>query len=146
VSYAGEFTLLKGIAYPLTVEAPWTAVVGLAGIAAAFFAPTYSQRRLEQRREKREYRRAKALVLAELAEVVETLETLSEPFTRVLADPGWQVVDQVIHVVVDEKVVVRHRFSSRGRGEVYDVIAGDHLLRSAVSRLQGPTDRHSAGD
>jgi hypothetical protein len=78
VSYAGEFTLLKGIAYPLTVEAPWTAVVGLAGIAAAFFAPTYSQRRLEQRREKREYRRAKALVLAELAEVVETLETLSE--------------------------------------------------------------------
>ncbi len=43
-----------------------TAAVGIAGIAAAFFAPVWTQRKLEQRRET-DFRRASRLVTAELS-------------------------------------------------------------------------------
>jgi hypothetical protein len=40
--------------------------VGIAGIAAAFFAPPWTQRKIERRHEDREFRGAKRLVLHEL--------------------------------------------------------------------------------
>jgi hypothetical protein len=42
-----------------------TTILGLAGIAAAFFAPSWVQTRLERRREKRDFRRATRLVAHE---------------------------------------------------------------------------------
>jgi hypothetical protein len=44
-----------------------TGAIGLAGIVATFFAPTWSQRKLEQRRERRVFRTAQRLVLDEMA-------------------------------------------------------------------------------
>jgi hypothetical protein len=43
-----------------------TSVVGLGGIAAAFFAPTWSQMKIERRREARDFRKAQRLVADEL--------------------------------------------------------------------------------
>jgi hypothetical protein len=42
------------------------AVLGLAGIVATFFAPTWTTTKLERRREKREFRRASRLIASEL--------------------------------------------------------------------------------
>src|SRR5437764_8519104 len=53
-----EWTALAGVIA--------TGVVGLAGIAAAFFAPAWSQERLERRRELRDFRSARRLVAQEL--------------------------------------------------------------------------------
>lgn len=44
----------------------WTAALGICGILAAFFAPTWTQRKIEQRREIRDFRRATRLVAFEL--------------------------------------------------------------------------------
>lgn len=44
----------------------WTAVLGLAGIAAAFFAPAWSQRAIGRRLERRRFRGASRLVADEL--------------------------------------------------------------------------------
>jgi hypothetical protein len=44
----------------------WTGLIGLAGIIATFFAPTWSQKRLAERQEAREFRRARRLVHFEL--------------------------------------------------------------------------------
>lgn len=43
-----------------------TGIVGVAGIVATFFAPTWTQTKLEQRRERRSFRRATRLVAHEL--------------------------------------------------------------------------------
>jgi type II secretory pathway pseudopilin PulG len=43
-----------------------TAVVAVAGIAATFFAPSWSERTIERRREARDFRAAKRLVALEL--------------------------------------------------------------------------------
>jgi hypothetical protein len=51
-----------------------TAAVGIAGIAATFFAPAHAQERLDERREKRELRVAKRLVLVEIEETLERID------------------------------------------------------------------------
>jgi hypothetical protein len=61
----------------------WTAVVGVAGIAAAFFAPTYAERVIEGRRQAREFRRAKRLVSHELGVLAQSLKTIAK------ADPEY---------------------------------------------------------
>jgi hypothetical protein len=43
-----------------------TAVVGIAGIIATFFAPARAQKQVERRREARDFRRATRLVAQEL--------------------------------------------------------------------------------
>lgn len=65
---------------PVTV----TGVLGLAGIAAAFFAPTWTQRQLEQRRERREFRQAKRLVSQELRRLAAELQTVQRSDPSVL--------------------------------------------------------------
>ena len=53
-----------------------TGTLGLAGIVATFFAPTWSQTKLERRREAREFRRARRLVDAELEHAATVLQML----------------------------------------------------------------------
>ena len=52
-----------------------TGVLGLAGIVGTFLAPTWSQRRLEQRRETRELRTAQRLVASDLEVIASSLES-----------------------------------------------------------------------
>src|SRR5688500_5451082 len=52
-----------------------TAVVGLAGILAAFLAPTWSTKEIERREERREFRAAQRLVVDELAAVALSLKS-----------------------------------------------------------------------
>lgn len=58
----------------LTSGVFWTAVVGLAGITAAFFAPAWSQRHLSRRGEARAFRQMKRLVVYELTRNREDLD------------------------------------------------------------------------
>jgi hypothetical protein len=44
----------------------WTALLGVTGILATFFAPTWNQGRIERRRDRRDFRRAKRLIIYEL--------------------------------------------------------------------------------
>jgi hypothetical protein len=44
----------------------WTALVGLAGIVAAFFAPPFAQRKIQRRKEEQEFRVARRIVSEEL--------------------------------------------------------------------------------
>jgi hypothetical protein len=94
------------------MEVFWTAAVGIAGITAAFFAPTWSSRRIEQRREQRDFRRARRLVANELALAVEGLSFVLEgariPLTDHLSDPiflptaAWKSERTVLATLLDE--------------------------------------------
>jgi hypothetical protein len=55
-----------GVHPPAGLAVFWTAIVGLAGIVAAFFAPPWAQRRIQRRKEERQFRVARRLVSEEL--------------------------------------------------------------------------------
>lgn len=54
-----------------------TALLGLAGILAAFFAPTWTERKIAQRREDKELRQARRLVAQELQQLASDLLTIA---------------------------------------------------------------------
>ena len=90
----------------------WTAAVGIAGIAAAFFAPPWTSRRIEQRRERRDFRRARRRVANELAVGAEGLSFVVDsaeiPRTEHLSDPrflptaAWESEQTVLATFLDE--------------------------------------------
>jgi hypothetical protein len=59
-----------------------TALVGLAGIAATFFAPSWAQTKLDRRRENREFRRASRLVWHEVRKNRTTAGVFKEAVER----------------------------------------------------------------
>src|SRR5512132_2846545 len=95
------------------MEVFWTAAVGIAGIAAAFFAPNWTSRRIEQRRERRDFRRARRLVANELALAAEGLSFVLEvariPLTDQLSDPiflptaAWRSEGTVLATLLDDE-------------------------------------------
>jgi hypothetical protein len=56
----------------------WTALVGLAGIAAAFFAPPWTERLIAKRRDAADFRQARRLVAQELYNLMMELRSLAE--------------------------------------------------------------------
>jgi hypothetical protein len=56
----------------------WTALLGIAGIVAAFFAPPWTARRIERRRESRDFRRSTRLVADDMQGAAEVLRFMGE--------------------------------------------------------------------
>jgi hypothetical protein len=55
-----------------------TGIVALAGIVATFFAPSYSENKISQRRALRDFRTARRLIAAELGTLRHQLDALAE--------------------------------------------------------------------
>ncbi len=73
-----------------------TALVGVAGIAATFFAPSWTERAIERRRENRSFRVAKRLVSHELHRLAIDLDAVAKQpvkfapdLARFLDTPEW---------------------------------------------------------
>jgi hypothetical protein len=64
-----------------------TTVVGLAGIGAAFFAPTWTNQKAEQRRKRSEFRTARRLVSDELARILAELRAIAQVAQLVEGEP-----------------------------------------------------------
>jgi hypothetical protein len=105
----GSREVLPGSSYPTALQrasnvdaATWgiisTAALGLAGIVATFFAPTWTERKMERRRERRELRTAQPSVAGEMrllaldlrafAEQTASAKTVLEE-TNSLGAPEW---------------------------------------------------------
>jgi hypothetical protein len=67
-----------------------TGAVGIAGIGAAFLAPTWSERRREWRQQRRSLRTSRRLVVEEMGALVVALEATAEAG---IAPPGEAVAD-----------------------------------------------------
>jgi hypothetical protein len=81
----------------------WTALLGLAGIAAAFFAPPWTERRIARRRDAADFRQARRLVAQELYNLMIELRSLAEvkyqwPPENVgfLRTPAWDAYGPVL--------------------------------------------------
>ena len=55
----------------------WTALLGFAGIAAAFFAPPWTERRIARRRDTADFRQARRLVAHELYKLMIDLRSIA---------------------------------------------------------------------
>lgn len=98
-----------------------TGAIGLAGIVATFFAPTWSQRRIEQRRERRVFRTAQRLVSAEMA----LLEGDADALITVLESgaPYHAKAAATPHFVVSEWPAHRETLSASLPDDVWAVVA-----------------------
>lgn len=65
----------------LTSGVFWTGLIGFVGIVATFFAPTWTQRTIERRRERREFRRAMRVVADEMQGAAVALRFSAEKST-----------------------------------------------------------------
>jgi hypothetical protein len=93
----------------------WTALVGIAGIIAAFFAPPWTQRKIERRKETREFRAARGLVTHELdlisREVAAVLQRgvrgkFHEPMAaRFLSDDRWRANERILAQALPDVVL-----------------------------------------
>ena len=86
-------------------------MVGVAGIAAAFFAPPWTQRRIERRREERRFRQARRLVGQELHRLsIELRATAGQnlgfppELAGFLATPEWDEHRGVLAESLEEDV------------------------------------------
>ncbi len=70
------------------MEVAITAALGLAGILAAFFAPTWADRKIARRREEKELQQARRLVAQELQQVAIELLTMAKQGVGATRDGG----------------------------------------------------------
>jgi hypothetical protein len=82
----------------------WTALLGFAGIAAAFFAPPWTERRIAKRRDAADFRQARRLVAHELYNLMIELQSLAlmeyqwppEGVGLPLRTPAWDAYSPVL--------------------------------------------------
>jgi len=110
-----------------------TAAVGIVGIAAAFFAPTWSERAIGRRQRERDFRVAKRLVAHELARLEAHLHVLSqsgviEPeIVGLLESPEWDAHKTTLALSLPGEVW-------RALGHIYATVEG---LRTVLALGRG---------
>ena len=101
-----------------TVGVISTGVLGLAGIVATFFAPTWTERTLDRRREARAFRRAQRLVANELSSLHASFSAAIKhdaPPTALptLTTGAWEAERSVLAESLPDDLWVEHQHALR---------------------------------
>jgi hypothetical protein len=108
------------------------ALVGLAGIVATFFAPTWTTTKLERRREKREFRRASRLVASELMAIALNSGFLVESGIAPDFEPEAQAGFLPMRDWIEHRAVLASALDDNTWGLIAAIYGGVENLRFVV--------------